>query len=200
MWYSPEHLLAFSSLLLLSPTTLPHNAGMAPARATVCDAPTFSLPASIALEDGLEPVVRWALEYSPTFRQQCRTLVAEQGFTATVRVTARTPGTDLRARAVFREDDDGRLAADIEIRNSSELPELLGHEIEHLIERLDGVDLAALTARGEARQLSDGAFETARAIAAGHRVSGEVLDNSPDRMRRAPGMLWRAVRRLVRVD
>lgn len=200
MWYSPEHLVAFSSLLLLSPTTLPHSAGSAPTRATVCDAPTFRLPPSVDVEDGLEPVVRWALEYSPTFRQQCRALVAEPGFTATVRVTARRAGNNTRASAVFREQPTGSLSADIEIGNSAELPELLGHEIEHLLERLDGVDLVAMTRLGEARRLSDGAFETRRAIAAGQRVSGEVFDNAPDRMRRATGSLWRAVRRIVRRD
>ena len=33
---------------------------------------------------------------------------------------------------------------------------------------------------GKARRLSDGAFETARAIQVGRRVAGEVLNNSPD--------------------
>jgi hypothetical protein len=197
MWYSPEHLVAFSSLLLLAPTTLPHTDASAPARVSVCDAPTFGLPPSVVLADGLEPIVRWALEYSPTFRQQCRALAAQPGLTATVRVTARPPGTDTRARAVFRQKASGDLVADIEIRSSTELLELLGHEFEHLIEKLDGVDLLALVRRGEARRLPDGAFETTRAIRAGQRVSREVVDNAPDLMRRTTGSLWRALRRVV---
>jgi len=46
-------------------------------------------------------------------------------------------------------------------------------------------------------RMPDGAFETKRAIAAGQRVMGEVVDNAPDTMRRASGSLWRIVRRAL---
>jgi hypothetical protein len=196
MWYSPEHLVAFSTVTLLASTTMPNGDGRAPAVATTCDSPNPSLPVSIALQDGLEPFVRWTLENSPTFRQQCRILASAEGFSATVRLGRPQPGMESRARAVLRSTGTG-LVADIEIVHASDLAELLGHEFEHVIERLDGVDLGAQTRRGEARRLADGAFETRRAIAAGHRVAQEVLENAPDRLRRATGSVWRAVRRLV---
>jgi hypothetical protein len=200
MWYSPEHLVAFSSLVLLSPTTLPHVGASAAAHVTICDAPTFALPSSVRLEPGLEPVVRWALTHSPTLRQQCRTILAEPALRASIRVRARVPGDEVRAKAMFRAAPGGGTIAEIELGSSSDLVELLGHELEHLIERLDAVDLPALVREGEARQLEGGAFETKRAIAAGQRVSGEVLDRSPDRIRRATGSMWRAVRRLLKTE
>ena len=104
-----------------------------------------------------------------------------------------------RGRATsFRQGEWGALAAEIEIRSVPDLTELLAHEFEHLIEQLDGVDLPALARQGEARRLSDGAFETDRAIAAGHQVAGEVVDNAPDRIRSAGASVWRAVRRALR--
>ncbi len=74
---------------------------------------------------------------------------------------------------------------------------LLAHELEHLIEQLERTDLAALARTGAAHRGRDGAFETRRAISAGRRVAGEVLNNAPDRIRGAPKVLWRGFRRLV---
>jgi hypothetical protein len=166
------------------------------ARLTPCDAPTFSLPPTIDLEDGFEPVTRWMLEHSPTFRQQCRVLTASH-LSASVRYALRPPGAGPRARAVFRERSSGLLIADIEIGVSPDLGELLAHEFEHVIEQLDGVDLHRLARQGQAVKMPDGAFETKRAIAAGQRAMGEAVDNAPDTMRRASGSIWRAMRRAL---
>jgi hypothetical protein len=197
MCHSPEHLVliagALSSLTLLSPTTLPYDrGGVAPSR-SVCDAPAPALPPSIAIEPGLASVVRTTLEHSPTFRQQCRILEASPTITATVRVSTRTPGETERALSMMRRKPSGGIDATIEIRSGEELTELLGHELEHVIEQLDGVNLPQLELEGQARRLPGGAFETRRAIAAGRRVSSEVLDRSPDRTRRVMGRVWRAV-------
>jgi hypothetical protein len=207
MWYSPEHVLAtigasswaltsaFSSLFLASPALLPPHTGRQHAPVTVCDAPTFSLPSTIHLDNGLQPIVQWTLEHSPTFRQQCRVLASATKMSATVRYAVRPAGTTSRARAIFRERSSGVLVADIELGVSADLTELLGHEFEHLIEQLDGVDLRSLARQGRAVRTSDGAFETRRAIEAGRRVTGEVVDNAPDRVRSAGGSIWRAIRR-----
>lgn len=185
-----------SSIFLAAPALLPPDVGAPPmARLTLCDAPTFALPPTIDLEDGLEPTIRWMLEHSPTFRQQCRVLAASH-VSATVRYALRPPGAAPRARAVFRERPSGLLIAEIEIGISPDLTELLGHEFEHVLEQLDGVDLPRLVRQGQAVRMSDGAFETKRAIAAGQRVMGETVDNAPDTMRRASGSIWRAMRRV----
>ena len=208
MWYSPAHLLAsigastwalnsaLTSFLLASPAMLP-PAGTPPPRITSCDAPTFTLPPTVHLDSGLEPIVRWMLQHSPTFRRQCRALASAPKLSARVRYAMRAPGAESRARAVFRERSSGVLAADIELGLGADLTELLGHEFEHLIEQLDGVDLQGMARSGQAVRTRDGAFETRRAIAAGRRVTAEVVDNAPDGMRRASGSVWRAVRKAV---
>jgi len=164
---------------------------------TTCDAPTLALPGSIELEQGLQPIVKWMLEHSPRFRQQCRTLAAAPRLRASVTMAyGQSIGTS-RARTAFRQTETGGLDAQIEIRSASDMSELLGHEFEHLIEQLDGVDLSAMARGGEARRLTDGAFETTRAIAAGQQVAGEVIDNAPDRVRRAGVSMWRMIRRVI---
>jgi hypothetical protein len=207
MWYSPEYFVtvgAWASLTFLAPTEATLTRTAAPsahaARVAACDAPTLTLPDSIQLKDGLQPMVRWALEHSPTFRQQCRVLAAAPRLRATVSVSYKPAGVTSRARTSFRQNPWGALAADIEIRSAPDLTELLAHEFEHLIEQLDGVDLKALAKEGEARRLPDGAFETDRAIAAGHQVAGEVVDNAPDRIRSAGASVWRVLRRAVRTS
>jgi hypothetical protein len=56
-----------------------------------------------------------------------------------------------------------------------EYAELFGHELEHILEQIDRVDLAALTAAGEgASRLSDGAYETTRARRAGLLIAEQT--------------------------
>jgi hypothetical protein len=205
MLFSPDALITigtWASLIFLAPADATLTRGALPAdvaraaRAAACDAPALTLPDTIALADGLQPMVRWALEHSPTFRRQCRALAAAPGLRATVSVSYRPTAGTSRARTSFRQNRAG-LAAEIEIRSVSEMTELIAHEFEHLLEQIDGVDLNALSKAGEARRLTDGAFETERAIAAGHQVAGEVVDNAPDRIRGAGSSAWRALRRVV---
>ena len=195
---SSEHVIiiagALSTFTLLSPTTLPYDRLGGTPSTSICDAAAPQLPASVTIEAGLESVVQWTLENSPTFRQQCRVLEAAPNVTATVRLTSRSPGATERALTTMRRDPSGAIAARIEIRLTDNLTELLGHEFEHVIEQVDGVNLDRLESAGQAHRLANGSFETRRAIVAGQRVSGEVLDNSPDRARRALRRVWKAIR------
>jgi len=207
MLHSPDALAAlgaWASLIFLAPAEATLTRSDSPAalaraaQVAACDAPTLSLPDSIGLEEGLQPIVRSALAHSPKFRQQCRVLAAAAPrLRASVSVTYGRGISATRARTSLRQSQGGALAAEIEIRSAPELTELLAHEFEHLIEQLDGVDLKTLTKQGMAHRLADGAFETARAIAAGQQVAGEVTNNAPDSLRRAGNSLWRALRRAV---
>jgi hypothetical protein len=206
MLYSPDSLAAlgaWASLIFLAPAEATLTRSVSPAdiaraaQVAACDAPTLALPDSIGLEDGLQSIVRSALEHSPTFRQQCRALAAAPRLRATVSVSYRPAAGTARARTSIRQNQWGVLAAEIEIRSVPDLTELLAHEFEHLIEQLDGADLKALARKGMAHRLADGAFETARAVAAGHQVAGEVTNNAPDRVRGAGKSVWRALRRAM---
>ena len=206
MLYSPDSLAAlgaWASLIFLAPAEATLTRSVSPvdiaraAQVAACDAPTLALPDSIGLDDGLESIVRSALQHSPKFRQQCRALAAAPRLRATVSLAYRPGAGTTRARTSIRQNQWGVLAAEIEIRSVPDLTELLAHEFEHLIEQLDGADLKALAKEGMAHRLADGAFETARAVAAGQQVAGEVTNNAPDRVRGAGKSVWRALRRAM---
>ena len=194
---SPEEILVWSSLMLLSPAKLPVNAQLPSASRPVCELTAPNLPASIHVEDRLQPIVSWTLIHSPTFRQQCRVLAATPALTAVITAVRRPAGEHDRARAVVRHYDSGALIAVIELRSSLDLAELLAHEIEHVIEQVEGADLRALAKTGKAHRGRDGVFETQRAISAGRRVAGEVLDSAPDTIRIVPKAIWKGLRRLL---
>lgn len=207
MSYSPDSLVLVASLVLLAPGEPFHAASATPAiaaraaRVAACEAPVLSLPDSIELASGLQPIVRWSLQHSPRFRQQCRELAAAPRLRARVRISYhRVPGDSSRALTTFRQNRLGDIDANIEIRSAPDLTELLAHEFEHVLEQVEGVNLQTLSAQRKARRLLDGAFETARAIQVGQRVAGEVVNNSPDRMLSAGASMWRSLRRVVSDD
>ena len=85
------------------------------------------------------------------------------------------PSDRARARTAFVSSDRG-LHADVQIAPLDDQVELIAHEIEHVIEQLDGVDLrvrASLRGTG-ASMCENGSFETIRAVRAGLAVAREV--------------------------
>lgn len=122
-------------------------------------------------------VVQEMLKLSPTFRRQCWRIT-----TASDLVVTLLPGNRsnmMRVRARTRISREGRhLVAIIEIFSPDQAAELIAHELEHVIEQLDGVDLASKAdaamsgvKRGEA---PEPAFETVRATRAGTTVAAEI--------------------------
>jgi hypothetical protein len=130
------------------------------------------------LEAGIyRPIVEKMLKLSSTFRRQCWRIA-----TASDLVVSLHPGNRPsvnRFRAKTRIARDGRhLVASIEIFTPELAAELIAHELEHVIEQLDGVDLAAKAdvdssgvKRGDA---SEPSFETVRATRMGLTVAAEV--------------------------
>ena len=78
--------------------------------------------------------------------------------------------------AQISQADGGRLIATVEINPLGDFMELLAHEVEHIIEQLDGIDLAAkaTVARSGVWSCADGTFETSRAVRVGTLVASEV--------------------------
>jgi len=115
---------------------------------------------------------RTLLRLSSTFRAQCARISAEPH--AYVRVTivdSLEPGT--RAQTIFHRYRSGALVAEVELRFGGNYRELLAHELEHVIEQIEGVDLRQETTRGSAWAVGGGAFETRRARLAGVQVLEE---------------------------
>ncbi len=66
------------------------------------------------------------------------------------------------------------MSAQVYLRPDLGVTEFIAHELEHIVEQLDGVDLKAQAGNGEVWRTGDGAFETRRAIDSGRRVAREM--------------------------
>ena len=116
---------------------------------------------------------------SATFRRQMARVAAEPLLTVVLDGDLPPPGQRALAVTNVSRDADGRLRAMIRIGARDRAVELIAHELEHVIEQLDGIDLSA-----KARLRSAGvwscdcgnleAFETNRAVVTGLRAAREV--------------------------
>lgn len=145
-------------------------------------AASVTLPANLKLNDMYRPYVEAMLRLSPTFRRQCVRLANAPSLTIEVQ-PLRSLYNDVRARTRFWRTPEGNRFASVEIGPSDDQVELIAHEIEHVIEQLDGVDLrarAAMPATGvRVCEDREGSFETVRASRAGRAVAGEVRRPAP---------------------
>ena len=146
-------------------------------------------PARIVVTAEVRPMLERMWRDSPTFRRQCARLV-EASITVVVRLVG--PSGELAvAAAISRIDLQDGLVTSADVRLGSVEPRYLAHEIEHVLEQLDGVDLrsaAARGVRGVATVRRQERFETARAISVGAQVASELGRRPPsqgDRQRKS---------------
>jgi hypothetical protein len=121
------------------------------------------------IADDLREYVELAWTHSPTFREQCRQLGAARAM-----VLVRSSEATSRAEARIGRTDDGVIVACVGVRRSREVIEFIAHELEHVLERIDGVNFLDVKRPGAGVSASGGAFETTRADATGRRVAQEV--------------------------
>jgi hypothetical protein len=133
-----------------------------------------ALPGNLAAAPVFQSFLDSMWRSSPTFRRQCSRLVAAQGLRVALRLEELQRRPSFDARTVFVRQDGVLVAAHVFLSLSPAAPELIAHEVEHVLEQLDGVDLAAHVGSGNVWKREDGAFETRRAAEVGRRVAREV--------------------------
>ena len=138
---------------------------------------SVTLPANLTFPDFFRPTIESMLERSPSFRRQCLRI----GLTPALLVRLTNVQTNTlsgpRARTSISRGAEGRIVANVSIRRIDDLPELIAHELEHVIEQLDGVNLrtrSALSGTG-VWNCDDGSFETTRAVRVGRAVANETI-------------------------
>jgi hypothetical protein len=141
-------------------------------------APLVALPANIRFDPVLQSTALMLLRKSKTFERQCARIAVERHVRLVV--VATPPPRELsapRARSVITRHVYGAIRAVVEIPiTGASLPELIGHEFEHVIEQIEGIDLAARARNGasDVLEVLDGVFETTRARSAGLMVAMEA--------------------------
>ena len=112
---------------------------------------------------------------SLTFRRQCQRLDVERGLVVTLLAQSSHRHSPVRASTEMSRKD-GRLArARVVIFSPGDAVELIAHEIEHIIEQLDSVDLLDRAATRTTRE-AGATYETARAVEVGRVVDREVRE------------------------
>jgi len=166
-------LIAAVTLTAAAPRPDPPGAGMSPPAR--CEASAQSL----RVAPMLRPVVVDMCRRSPTFRRQVIRLARQAGLEVQLQSGQFSTFGRIRARsAITRVDGQLRTAiVEVPAASSVQQAELVAHEFEHILEQLDGVDLAAWAGRSGVYRLGasdgDGPFETERARQIGRVVAGE---------------------------
>jgi len=138
----------------------------------------YELPANIRAPLELRGLVAALLARSATLRTQCEKIAAAPKTYVTVELSVGPFSAQTRARSTARRYPSGLLLVDVEIPPASqEFAELLGHELEHVTEFIEGVDFKALSRSPEGGVVQCGivgSFESIRAQHAGRAVSAEI--------------------------
>jgi hypothetical protein len=154
-------------------------------------APAPPWPCRLTVIGELRAVAELAWQDSPTFRDQCRKLAAAG---ASMIVQPASSREMWRAQTRIRRTDDGATIAFARVRPCTDSVELIAHELEHVVEYLEGIKFLMEARRAGSRvKLSGGAYETQRAIDAGRRAAQEVRDAMTGR-RDTVGSQWISTR------
>lgn len=133
------------------------------------------LPANIDMPHDLAQLLADIYRRSQTFRTQCARIAQVQLLRVTVRLDT-AMRSSCRAFTIVRRRGFA-IVAEIHVPpNSALFAEMVGHEFEHVLEQLEGLNLRALAqVRGSGvHQVESDLFETDRAQRIGKIVAGEV--------------------------
>jgi hypothetical protein len=135
-----------------------------------------SMPRNIEVARTLRPVFAQALEQSPTIQRQCQRIAAAPHVRVTIRLQIGRLLAGARAEATISRFELGAVFAEIRLPVCVNPIEMLAHELEHVLEQMEGISLSRLAEdrRNGVSRLSDGAFETRRAEAAGRAAALEI--------------------------
>lgn len=139
-------------------------------------------PGNLVVASAFSSAVDTMLARSGTFRRQCGRIAAVPYLTVRIEQAVRLP-TGVRAQMRMMREGS-RPVALIEIPTLTDTVELIAHEIEHVIEQLDGIDLRAHARKSHSsvRAISsdETRYETRRAHRVGRLVAQEVREWQSD--------------------
>ena len=132
--------------------------------------------ARVVVDAKLQGLVDDLLIRSPAFRRQWQRMVQFPRLSIRIDLVHSNHVSD-NAHAATRISvlPDGSPHAAVAIPGGRRLAELVAHEVEHILERLDGVKVDDQHALGDASvRRASGTFETARAVLVGQLVAKEI--------------------------
>jgi hypothetical protein len=132
------------------------------------------LPVNLVVPSRMVPLVWSMWLQSPTFRRQCQRLSQHPEIVVEFELTARVARNSGRAR-LKRRPGGMTAAVQIGLREPSGYVELIAHELEHVLEQLDGTDLATFERLGVdgVVRANHEHYDTLRARSIGRAVARE---------------------------
>jgi hypothetical protein len=113
---------------------------------------------------------------SLTFRRQCAKLAEHPPVTVSIDLAVGVRNTSGARATVQRRGARLEVAIHVDLRRPERFVEHVAHELEHVLEQLDGTDLPRLARQGvEGVVLEAARYETARARAIGRAVAREAM-------------------------
>jgi hypothetical protein len=138
----------------------------------------LSVPPNLIVPPVFRNLVNAMLRGSSTFRRQCARIANAPGMVVELDWSVPRGANRARARTTMSTAADGRRYAAVTIQAGDDAVELIAHELEHVLEQLDDVDLRTLatvpSSRVHACECGEQTFETARAVRAGRTVAAEL--------------------------
>lgn len=135
-----------------------------------------ALPSNIVMPKNLKPILQRMIERSRTFRLQCQKIDSAPQLRIAIELVPRLLDCECRALSKIKRYDTGFLLIKMQILVPNiHLIEVIGHEFEHALEQIEGLDLRVLAStQGEhVYKSAGGGFETRRAMRAGNLVEQE---------------------------
>jgi hypothetical protein len=137
--------------------------------------PEAVLPPNLVAPQVLRPLLTRMWRSSATFRRQCAQVAEHPEVTIRVALDPRTTHGRALSR-VDRREAGLSASVQIEMRDPARYVEYLAHELEHVLEQIEGVDLVRLKRQGvDGVEHVGGQDETARARSVGRAVAREAM-------------------------
>ena len=134
------------------------------------------LPSNLVVPEVIEPLVERIWRQSLTFRRQCAKLAEHPPVTVSIDLAVRVRHSSGARATVERRAARLDVAIQVDLRQPERFVEHIAHELEHVLEQIDGTDLPRLARQGVDGVIPEAArYETARAQAIGRAVAREAM-------------------------
>jgi hypothetical protein len=138
---------------------------------------SLPLPPNLVVPEVLRPLIATMWRRSPSFRRQCARLAEQRDVMLEIELARGVQRDPARTR-ITRNERGRDAVAQVEWRQPGRYVEHIAHELEHVLEQMDGTDLRRLARQGVHGVVGAGSgeYETARAQAIGLAVAREVMN------------------------
>jgi hypothetical protein len=135
-----------------------------------------TIPGNMRVPESLRPILEEALRHSPTFRRQVQELRRTPRVRMAISYGSLSIWHVLRAESTMYRHEFGAVDVDTRLYTVRDAIEVVAHELEHVCEQIEGVDVRALSHRRNSGVYTVGThFETRRAVLVGRQVAQEAL-------------------------